>query len=68
MDPPLGLGVPLLLVKPPVGLSTPAIFKCAAVPALKISSVPLLLYKSHDGKAHPRRKAGCSNCERMDAV
>ncbi len=27
MLPPLGLGVPLLLVKPPVGLATPAIFK-----------------------------------------
>ena len=27
VPPPLGLGVPLLLVKPPVGLSTPAIFK-----------------------------------------
>jgi len=26
-DPPLGLDVSLLLVKPPVGLATPAIFK-----------------------------------------
>jgi hypothetical protein len=26
-EPPLGLGVPMLLVKPPVGLSTPEIFR-----------------------------------------
>jgi hypothetical protein len=31
-DPPLGLGVPLLLVKPPEGLATPAIFKVSQIP------------------------------------
>jgi hypothetical protein len=38
-DPPLGLGVPLLLVKPPEGLATPAIFKASQMPWCDDSAV-----------------------------
>lgn len=33
--PPLALGTPLLLVKPPIGLATPAIFKVRRRPSPK---------------------------------
>ena len=48
---PLVLGVPLLLVKPPVGLATPTIFKAPDLGA-RSTSDPRQLLNSSQGSSH----------------